>query len=438
MARSMGRVSGPCDGVGQDRLLLGKRLDLAALRSWARRQRAALGWGTIEGMTPSGWYIVLTASLGVVLFVFIGYPLTVVILSRFFARPIHRGSATPRVTVLMPVRNGAPWIADKIKSILALSYSPELLQVIVISDGSTDQTADIVRSFGLQNLIFDEVSERGKSAAINRGLELADGEVIFFTDVRQSLHPLCLQRMTSRLVDTEIGVVSGELMIRNSTHGEGNALGLYWRYEKAIRKAQSALGSATGATGAIYIIRRELAVPLPPHCLDDDVYLPLQAAFQGKRIVFEEGAWAYDEPTLIDQEFTRKVRTLAGLYQLLRFLPRLWLPGSGVWLNFWCHKMGRLLTPFAFIGAAVSSIALVPDALAIGLLACQAGCYGLALLDPHIPGQWPAKRLSSSLRAFAAMQVAALAACSIAVRPASSFWSNVHAPRPQEAALPKR
>jgi cellulose synthase/poly-beta-1,6-N-acetylglucosamine synthase-like glycosyltransferase len=397
-----------------------------------------LNWGTIEAMTPSGWYVLLASSLGLIVFVFIGYPLAVVILSRLFPRPIIRGSMTPRVTVLLPVRNGGPWIADKIRSILALSYPPDLLQIIVVSDGSTDETAEIVRSFELQNLILDEVSERGKAAAINRGLDLADGEVIFLTDVRQSLDPLCLQRMASRLCDSEIGVVSGELMIGNSAHDEGNALGLYWRYEKAIRKAQSAVGSATGATGAIYLIRRELAVPLPPQCLDDDVFLPLQAAFQGKRIVLEEGAWAYDEPTRIDQEFRRKVRTLAGIYQLLRLEPRLWLPGSGIWLNFWCHKMGRLATPFAFIGVVVSSIALVPDPLAIGLLACQAGCYGLALLDPLIPGGFPVKPLSSTLRAFATMQIAALAACSIAVRPASSFWSNVHTAPAQEAAATKR
>lgn len=377
-------------------------------------------------MTPGGWYVLLASSLGLILFVFVGYPLAIVVLSRLFPRRVSRGAATPKVTVLLPVRNGGPWIADKIRSILALSYPPDLLQIIVVSDGSTDETAEIVRSFGLQNLILDEVSERGKAAAINRGLELAEGEVLFFTDVRQILDPSCLERMVSRLVDVDIGVVSGELMIRSSTHDEGKALGLYWRYEKTIRKAQSALGSATGATGAIYLIRRELASPLPPHCLDDDVYLPLQAAFQGKRIVFEEGAWAFDDPTRIDQEFRRKVRTLAGIYQLLRLEPRLWRPGSGVWLNFWCHKMGRLATPFAFLGVAVSSVALIPDPLATGLVACQAGCYGLALLDPYIPGGFPFKRLTSNLRAFATMQMAALAACSIFVRPASSFWSNVH------------
>lgn len=389
-------------------------------------------------MTASGWHVLLASSFSLIVFVLVGYPLTIVILSRLFPRPVNRAPITPRVTVLLPVRNGAPWIADKIRSILALSYPPDLLQIVVVSDGSTDETADIVRSFGLQNLILEEVSQRGKAAAINRGLELADGEAIFFTDVRQSLDPQCLQRMASRLFDSGIGVVSGELMIRSSTHGEGKALGLYWRYEKAIRKAQGALGSATGATGAIYLIRREFATPLPPHCLDDDVYLPLQAAFQGKRIVFEEGAWAYDDPTRIDQEFRRKVRTLAGVYQLLRLEPRLWLPGSGIWLNFWCHKMGRLATPFAFIGIAISSIALIPDPLALALVGCQAFCYGLALLDPHIPGGFAVKRLSSALRAFATMQIAALAACTIAVRPASSFWSNVHTAPVQEAAATKR
>lgn len=379
-------------------------------------------------MAHTAWYIVLAASFGLIISVFVGYPLVVVILSKLFGGDVRRGDITPRVTVLVPVRNGSRWIANKLNSIRELDYPSALVQIVVVSDGSTDDTGEIVDSLSIPNLLFDEIPARGKAAAINRGLELASGEVIFFVDVRQALHPLCLRSMTSRLIDRDIGVVSGELMIRSSPHSEGEAFGLYWRYEKAIRKAQSALGSATGATGAIYIMRRDLVVPLPLDCLDDDVYLPMQAVLQGKRIVFEEGAWAYDEPTQIEQEFGRKVRTLAGLYQLLGLMPRLWIPGSGVWLNFWCHKMGRLATPFAFLAIGVSCIALLPDTLAITLILCQGVCYGTALLDTKIPHGVPVKRLSSALRAVATMQFAALVACSIAVRPASSFWRNVHTP----------
>lgn len=379
-------------------------------------------------MHQLGWYAVGSASSLLIAVAFLLYPAVLVVAARLCGRPVIREELTPFVTVLLPVRNGGPWIQAKLESIKSLDYPPEKLHIIVISDGSTDQTSKIARSCNLPNLLVDETPGGGKWAAINRGLQLASGEVIFFTDVRQMLHPQSLRRMTSRLADSQVGVVSGELMIRGRQGEGGSPLGLYWRYEKAIRKAQSALGSVTGATGAIYVMRRELARPLPPYCLDDDVYLPLQSVFQGKRVVFEEGAFAYDDPTHLDKEFNRKVRTLAGLYQLLGVLPKLWLPGNGIWLHFWLHKMTRLATPFAFVAIAVSSIALIATPFGIALIAGQAVCYGAALLDPYLPAGSFAKRISSTLWAFVVMQCAALMACSILFRSAASFWTDVHQP----------
>lgn len=380
-------------------------------------------------MHQLGWHAVVAVSSLLIAVAFLLYPAVLIAAARLFGRPTIREELTPSVTILLPVRNGGPWIQAKLESIRNLNYPPEKLHVIVISDGSTDQTSGIARSCNLPRLLVHEMARAGKWAAINRGLELASGEVVLFTDVRQMLHPESLRRMTSRLADSQIGVVSGELMIRAPQGEVESPMGLYWRYEKAIRKAQSALGSATGATGAIYLMRRELSRPLPPHCLDDDVYLPLQSVFQGKRVVFEEGAYAHDDPTHLDKEFSRKVRTLAGLYQMLGFLPKLWIPGNGIWLHFWLHKMTRLATPFAFAAIALSSIALIATPFGLALVVCQAVCYGTAMMDSYLPAGGFAKRISSTLRAFVVMQVAALMACSILFRSAADFWTDVHQPR---------
>jgi len=373
-------------------------------------------------MDPHYWYTTLLVSVLFLLYVFVLYPVAVFTAASLFGREPLRASITPSITVLLAVRDGAQWIRGKLESIESLDYPADQIQVIVVSDGSIDDTAQIVNSWPTSNVMLAEIPRQGKWAAINRGLELAEGDVIFFTDVRQLLDPGCLLAMTSRLGDSGVGCVSGELLIRASDTKESGAVGLYWTYEKLIRKSQSRLGSATGATGAIYVMRRELTSSLPPYCIDDDVYLPMQSILQGKRVVFEEGALAFDDPTSLGQEFRRKVRTLAGVYQILGFLPRLWLPGNGIWFHFWSHKMARLITPFALLAAAISCAALLPSRLAVVGLAIQGVCYGAALADPLIGEGYAVKRISSTCRAFVTLQLAAAAAMSIAVRPASSFW----------------
>src|SRR5260370_1196685 len=113
-----------------------------------------------------------------------------------------------------------------------------------------------------------------------------------------------------------------------------------------------------GATGPFYAIRRELAVPIPPDVLLDDVYLPLAPFFRGYRLVVEESARAFDYPTTLETEFRRKVRTLAGVYQLIRIYPRLLLPGNRMWFHFMSYKVGRLLLPHALILIAACSFFL--------------------------------------------------------------------------------
>ena len=141
-------------------------------------------------------------------------------------------------------------------------------------------------------------------------------------------------------------------MIREGANREEYNTGLYWRYEKWIRRNLNRIDAMLGATGSIYAIRRELAPQIPPEILLDDVYVPFAAAFRGSRIYFEDEAKAYDLPTALQAEFWRKVRTQAGVYQILFHFPALLSPFNRRFVHFLSHKMGRLLLPFALLAAA--------------------------------------------------------------------------------------
>jgi cellulose synthase/poly-beta-1,6-N-acetylglucosamine synthase-like glycosyltransferase len=357
-----------------------------------------------------------------ILWVLAGYPLWLAWRARK-SRPVRGGPCEPTVTILLPVYNGGAWLQQKLDCILQLDYPREQIQVIVISDGSTDDTAEIAGRYAGRGVEFLALPHGGKASAINAGIHAARGEVLFFTDVRQPLEPESLRWLTQCLADPEVGAVSGELIIRDGKNLQQASVGLYWKYEKWIRKGLSRVDSVLGATGAIYAMRRSLARPLPPETLLDDVYLPLLAFFAGYRVVFEERAIAYDSPTSLNAEFGRKVRTQAGVYQLLSFFPELLTRANRRRIDFVSHKLGRLLLPFAFIVLAISSAGLPGNCAKIAL-ALQGGFYGLALLDFILPERFPLKRLTAPVRTFVTLLAAALWAASILFRPSRQFWKQ--------------
>jgi len=210
------------------------------------------------------------------------------------------------VTVLLPVHNGAAWIEQKLRSILDLDYPRDLLQVLVISDGSDDGTEEAVRRFASQGVELVSLPRGGKAAALNEGMRRATGEILLFTDVRQELDRASLGALVSCFADPRVGVVSGELVIRQGSTLEEANVGVYWRYEKWIRKHQSQIDSIMGATGCIYAMRASLAAPMPEETILDDVVLPLGAFFQGYRLILDGRARAYDSPTSLRSEFRRK------------------------------------------------------------------------------------------------------------------------------------
>ena len=264
----------------------------------------------------------------------------------------------------------------------------------------------------------------GKATALNAGLSRAAGEILFFTDVRQLLHPLSLRRLVERFADPRVGVVSGELVIRQGSTEE-DTVGLYWRYEKWIRQRLSEVDSVAGATGCIYAMRRELAVPLPPGTLVDDMYLPLSAFLRGSRVVFESAAKAFDHPTTPGEEFRRKVRTLAGNIQILLVMPTLLGPANRMWFHFVSHKLARLLLPYAVILLFVSSIAL-PSPYGASLVAAQICFYMVALGDGVVPARWRLKRVSSFARTFVVLVAAALCAPIAFLVAPGSLWRSAN------------
>lgn len=365
--------------------------------------------------------LLFVLSVAFLVYVLIGYPALLSIYARLFPKPIQKQAASKRLSIVIPVRNGAPWLEKKIDSLLSSDYRAGLMEILIVSDGSTDSTNDVVRQHPDARVRLLALPQGGKAVAVSRGLEQVSGEIIVLTDVRQTFDREALSKLVACFADPSVGLVTGELVIREGQTLQEYNTGLYWRYEKWIRRNLNRIDAMLGATGSIYAIRRELAAPIPSEILLDDVYVPLAIAFRGYRIYFEDQAKAYDLPTSLHSEFWRKVRTQAGVYQIISRFPGLLWPGNRRFVHFVSHKLGRLLLPFALVVIAISSFGL-PNFWRMSAVAVQAIFYGLALLNPVIPERSVLKRLSAFSQAFIVLVAAALCAIAVFVVPAGRLW----------------
>jgi biofilm PGA synthesis N-glycosyltransferase PgaC len=366
---------------------------------------------------------VLVLAGALIVYVLFGYPVLLGFLAGRSERPVHKARLRKRVSIILAVRDGERWIARKLETLAALDYPQELIEILVVSDGSTDGTPSIVEATAKPNVRLFRLPPGGKAIALNHAIRHATGEILFFTDVRQTLEPSSLQNLVDCFADPQVGVASGELtIVEGETLTEVN-IGLYWKYEKLIRKRLSRIDSVLGATGCIYAMRRELAVELPAGTLLDDVHLPLSAFFRGYRVILDDTAKAFDFPTSLNAEFRRKVRTQAGMYQIMRSFPALLGPRNRMWIHFVSHKLGRLLLPAALLVALGASV-LLPWPYSIVAVGAQAAFYGLAALDTVLPESSPIKRLSSPIRTFVVLMAAAFCAPSILFLPENLFWSR--------------
>lgn len=319
------------------------------------------------------------------LYTYVGYPLWIYLRSRLHPRPLRQGPILPSVSIILAVHNGVELLRQKVDHLLSLEYPRDRMEIVIVSDGSTDGTDDILKEFPDPPVRSIRCSEHcGKAAALNMGMGSATGEILLFLDIRPWMESNALRFLLSNFADPRVGCVAGELVLRDDGHDAGAKVvgGLYWRYEQWIRNCEAKVDSPLGVYGGFYAVRRELARPLPEGTILDDMLQPLSVIRQGYRSVVDVRARVYDIwPKSLRGEFHRKVRTLAGNFQLLQLAPWLLLRQNRLRFELISHKLLRLLVPILLVILLVTSALLANRSLLYaGALEAQIVLYVLAAL----------------------------------------------------------
>jgi biofilm PGA synthesis N-glycosyltransferase PgaC len=325
--------------------------------------------------------------MALVAYAYFGYAALLWVYARLHPRPVRTFAIVPDVSIVMAVRNEEANLTAKLKNLAELDYPQERLQIVIASDGSTDATEQILQSnAGLVTSVILKQSN-GKGSALNEAVRHATGAILVFLDARQHVESDAVSQLVSCFAEDSVGAVSGELVLTPVADGaSSNGLGIYWIIEKAVRKLESASGSVVGVTGAIYAIRRELYTDIPSGTILDDVFVPMHVARKGKRVVFQPSAIARDRLFVEKgKEFSRKVRTLTGNYQLLRLAPWLLTPANPLLFRFISHKLLRLAVPLFLIVMLVAS-GLSGGAMYRALFWMQVLFYALAAWGAVNPG----------------------------------------------------
>ncbi len=390
-------------------------------------------------------------SAACVFYTYVGYPLLLALAARL--RPGRRIRVLPAlelpVSVVLAAFNEEANIGRRIRELVGLvAAHPGGGEVIVVSDGSTDRTMEVAQDAvaGIEakfermpripvQLIALRTNE-GKASALNTGSAVASRPVLVFADTRQRWTHETLRRLVDNFKDPNVGAVSGDLDIE-AAPGVSQGVALYWRYEKWVRRLESRIHSTVGVTGAVCAVRRRLYRAIPPGTILDDVYWPLLVVMGGDRVLHDESARAFDRlPDRASDEFRRKLRTLAGNFQLVVRLPDALLPRRNpIWWQFLSHKVLRHAVPWALLGLAASS-AMLDGQPYRAMCWVQALLYSVALagtFKPVAARLWPA----SAAAAFLILNVAAwLAFWAWVLGRATGSWNKVVYDIPPPATEP--
>jgi cellulose synthase/poly-beta-1,6-N-acetylglucosamine synthase-like glycosyltransferase len=352
--------------------------------------------------------VIFWSCVALIAYPYVIYPLVLAAVTRLWGRPIRAaGGVPPSVSVILVARNEEASIGRRVREFAGLVAASGLRgEVIVVSDGSTDDTARAARGAGGgMTHVLELPTNVGKAAALSAGWAEASNDVLVLADARQTWAPDALERLLENYADPAVGGAGGDLVVEEAP-GVMAGVGLYWRYEKWLRRTESRLHSSVGLTGAICSVRRELFRPIPPGTILDDVYWPLRVVMQGYRVVHDDRARAYDRlPDRARDEFRRKVRTLSGNFQLVVRLPSLLLPWRNpIWWQFVSHKLARLLVPWALLGA-LGLAATLGGTLYRSLFVVQVACYLIGLAG--VIGLGARSRAVSAASSFLVLNAAA-------------------------------
>ncbi len=291
--------------------------------------------------------IIFWIALIILLFTYLGYPLSLMVINLFSKISKKDESFCPSVSLIIPVYNEEIIIESKIKNSLLLDYPKEKLEIIVASDGSTDDTKAIVKKYLNQEVKFFEFPRGGKLATLNRVFPKTKGNILVLTDTSAMFNNDALRMLVRHFVNDDIGVVTGVEKIRTKENYISKSEQSYWNYESKIKELESKIYSTVGANGPIYAIRRDLFPSIPSHLnLCDDMTISLNAVQKGKRIILEPQAIALEDVSLtLREEWRRKKRISTRAWQALLYHKNLLNPfRSHVAFPLIFHKVLRWLT----------------------------------------------------------------------------------------------
>ena len=340
--------------------------------------------------------VVFWLSAALVLYVFAGYPLLVAAIAAGKRDEVPHAAALPTVAFLVPAKNEAAVIGAKVANTLALEYPADLLKIVVVSDGSTDRTAEIARRAGGRRVdVIERPVSRGKTAALNATLPALDTDVVVFSDAASRVDPGAIHALVAHFANPEVGAVSGVYVVERADVGRtGVQESAYWRYETFLKSREARLGVVLGAHGSLYAIRRNLYPYPADSTINDDYVIPMRILQRGFRVVYEPRAVAFEEAKQMEG-FGRRVRVMAGNIQQLRELvPLIWPPQARALFAFLSHKIGRLLVPWALLALAVSNAMLIASPFYLAAAGLQGLVYGLALAGAAGISRGKAVRLS--------------------------------------------
>ncbi len=340
--------------------------------------------------------LIFWACFFLVAYTYLLYPAVLFLASsaaRFWpgARVAREAGSPPAVSLIIPAHNEERHLPAKLANLAALDYPKDRLEILFVSDGSTDTTNEILgRAAAAGDITLLALSARGgKSSALNQAVPRARHDILVFSDAATLFAPDAVSKLVRHFADPRVGVVCGALQFQASAESRQTE-GLYWRYESLLRLMESRIGVPLTASGAIYALRRACFVPLSADTLVEDLVVPMTARRLGFRVLYDPEARGTDfAASTVAGEFSRRVRIATGSFRALGGLLRGPLDPVTAFA-FVSHKLLRWTLPFLLIGMLVTSAALLESPLYRALFVLQVLFYGWGLAGylfrPRIQG----------------------------------------------------